>query len=175
MPSQPYVWKNVKVVAGGFIPGIIFNTKQPGLVYCRTDIGSSYKWDSQAKRWLPLTDWCGDSNLHGTESLATDPLDPNRLYLAQGMYSREPAAIMRSIDQGKTFQVIKVPFGMGGNENGRGVGERLAIDPNDNNILYFGSRHDGLWISKDTALTWNKVENFPVTRAPIVRADAGPA
>ena len=163
VPSQPYVWKNVKVVAGGFIPGIIFNTKQPGLVYCRTDIGSSYKWDSQAKRWLPLTDWCGDSNLHGSESLATDPVDPNRLYIAQGMYSRDPAVIMRSMDQGKTFQVIKVPFGMGGNENGRGVGERLAIDPNDNNILYFGSRHDGLWVSKDTALTWNKVENFPVT------------
>ena len=163
VPSQPYVWKNVKVVAGGFIPGIIFNTKKPGLVYCRTDIGSSYKWDSQAQRWLPLTDWCGDSNLHGSESLATDPVDPNRLYIAQGMYSRDPAAIMRSMDQGKTFQVIKVPFGMGGNENGRGVGERLAIDPNDNNILYFGSRHDGLWISKDTALTWNKVENFPVT------------
>jgi photosystem II stability/assembly factor-like uncharacterized protein len=163
VPSQPYVWKNVKVVAGGFIPGIIFNTKQPGLVYCRTDIGSSYKWDSWAKRWLPLTDWCGDSNFHGTESLATDPVEPNRLYLAQGMYSRDPAAIMRSMDQGKTFQVIKVPFGMGGNENGRGVGERLAIDPNDNNILYFGSRRDGLWVSKDTALTWNKVENFPVT------------
>jgi photosystem II stability/assembly factor-like uncharacterized protein len=163
VPSQPYMWKNVKVVAGGFIPGIIFNTKQPGLVYCRTDIGSSYKWDSRAKRWLPLTDWCGDSNLHGSESLATDPVDPNRLYIAQGMYSREPAAIMRSMDQGKTFQVIKVPFSMGGNENGRGVGERLAIDPNDNNILYFGSRHDGLWISKDTALTWSKVENFPVT------------
>ena len=163
VPSQPYVWKNVKVVAGGFIPGIIFNTKQPGLAFCRTDIGSSYKWDRQAKRWLPLTDWSGDSNLQGTESLATDPVDPNRLYLAQGMYSRDPAAIMRSMDQGKTFQVIHVPFGMGGNENGRGVGERLAIDPNDNNILYFGSRHDGLWVSKDTALTWNKVENFPVT------------
>ena len=163
VPSQPYVWKNVKVVAGGFIPGIIFNTKQPGLVYCRTDIGSSYKWDSRAQRWLPLTDWCGDSNLHGSESLATDPVDPNRLYIAQGMYSNERAAIMRSMDQGKTFQVINVPFRMGGNENGRGVGERLAIDPNDNNILYFGSRRDGLWVSKDTALTWSKVENFPVT------------
>jgi xyloglucan-specific exo-beta-1,4-glucanase len=163
VPSQPYVWKNVKVVAGGFIPGIIFNTKQPGLVYCRTDIGSSYKWDRQAGRWLPLTDWCGESNLHGSESLATDPVDPNRLYLAQGMYSRDPAAIMRSMDQGKTFQVINVPFRMGGNEPGRGVGERLAIDPNDNNILYFGSRRDGLWVSKDTALTWSKVDNFPGT------------
>jgi xyloglucan-specific exo-beta-1,4-glucanase len=162
VPSQPYVWRNVKVVAGGFIPGIIFNTKQPGLVYCRTDIGSSYKWDSRARRWTPLTDWCGDSNLQGTESLATDPVDPNRLYLAQGMYSRDPAAIFRSMDQGKTFQVIDVPFRMGGNEPGRGAGERLAIDPNDDNILCFGSRYDGLWISKDAALTWNKVETFPV-------------
>ena len=161
-PEQPYVWKSVTVAAGGFIPGIIFNPQQPGLVYCRTDIGSSYKWDNLIKRWRPLTDWCGNGNLHGTESLATDPVDPNRLYLAQGMYSRDPAAIFRSTDQGKTFQVIDVPFRMGGNENGRGAGERLAIDPNDNNILYFGSRYDGLWISKDTALTWNKVASFPV-------------
>jgi xyloglucan-specific exo-beta-1,4-glucanase len=161
-PSQPYTWKNVKVVSGGFIPGIVFNTKQPGLAYCRTDIGSSYKWDDKVKKWIPLTDWSPDSNLQGSESIATDPVDPNRLYIAQGMYSRDSAAIMRSMDQGKTFQVINVPFRMGGNEMGRSVGERLAIDPNDNSILYFGSRHDGLWISKDTALTWTKVESFPV-------------
>jgi len=161
--SQPYVWKNVKVVAGGFIPGIIFNTKQPGLVYCRTDIGSSYKWDNPAKKWIPLTDWCGDGNLHGSESLATDPVDPNRLYIAAGMYARDPAAILRSMDQGRTFQIINVPFRMGGNELGRSVGERLAIDPNDNNILYFGSRHDGLWVSTNTALNWSKVDSFPIT------------
>ena len=173
VPAPPYVWKNVKVVAGGFVPGIIFNLKQPGLAYCRTDIGSSYKWDNAAGRWIPLTDWSPDSNLQGTESLATDPVDPNRLYLAQGMYSRDPAAIFRSLNQGKTFQVIDVPFRMGGNENGRGVGERLAIDPNDNNLLYFGSRYDGLWISKDTALTWSKVENFPVKGSGAPSEDSG--
>jgi hypothetical protein len=67
------------------------------------------------------------------------------------------------MDQGKTFQVVDVPFRMGGNSPGRGVGERLMIDPNDNNILYFGSRSAGLWISKDAALTWNQVTNFPIT------------
>jgi hypothetical protein len=50
--AQPYIWKNVTVMAGGFIPGIIFNLKQPGLVYCRSDIGSSYKWDNQAQRFM---------------------------------------------------------------------------------------------------------------------------
>jgi len=173
VPAQPYVWKNVKVVAGGFVPGIIFSLTQPGLAFCRTDIGSSYKWDNAAKRWIPLTDWSPDSNLQGTESLATDPVDPNRLYLAQGMYSRDPAAIFRSLDQGQTFQVIDVPFHMGGNEIGRGVGERLAIDPNDDNLLYFGSRYDGLWTSQDTALTWRKVENFPVKGSGVPDPDDG--
>ncbi len=163
IPTNPYFWRNVTVVAGGFIPGIVFSTKQPGLVYCRTDIGSSYKWDAPIERWVPLTDSNPISNLQGSESIATDPTDPNRLYLAQGMYSRDPAAIMRSVDQGRTFQVVDVPFRMGGNEPGRSAGERLAIDPNDPDILYFGSRRDGLWVSHDAALTWSKVESFPVT------------
>jgi len=162
--AEPYVWRNVTIVAGGFVPGIIFSPKQPGLVYCRTDIGVAYRWDAVAKCWIPLTDWVGpaDSNLMGCESIAPDPLDANKVYLAVGMYSRGPAAILRSTDQGKTFQITRVPFSMGGNENGRGVGERLAIDPHDTSILYFGSRHDGLWVSTDGAVTWKKVDSFPV-------------
>jgi len=172
--SQLYIWKNVTVKAGGFIPGIVFNASQPGLAYCRTDIGSSYKWDSQVKKWIPLTDWCGVGNLHGSESIATDPIDPNRVYIAAGMGPSQPAAILRSLDQGRTFQVVDVPFIMGGNSPGRGVGERLAIDPNDNDILYFGSRSAGLWMSKDAALTWTRVAGFPPPMASSATNAAGP-
>jgi len=160
--SEKYTWKSVNVIAGGYVPGIVFSPKQPGLAYCRTDIGGFYKWESSTKQWTPLGDWCGVSNYMGGESIAPDPVDANKVYLACGMYSSGPAAIMRSKDQGKTFDVIKVPFTMGGNENGRGVGERLAIDPNSPEILYFGSRHDGLWVSTDSATTWCKVDSFPI-------------
>jgi photosystem II stability/assembly factor-like uncharacterized protein len=173
-PSQPYTWKNVTVKGGGFICGIVFNPAQKDLAYCRTDIGSSYKWDSQAKRWIPLTDWCGVGNLHGSESIATDPIDPQRVYIAAGMGQGQPAASLRSMDQGKTFQTVDVPFRMGGNESGRGVGERLAIDPNDNNILYFGSRGAGLWLSKDAALTWSKVDSFPPASTSAATQTANP-
>ncbi|MGO8676543.1 MAG: hypothetical protein ACLQVX_11810 [Limisphaerales bacterium] len=173
-PSQPYTWKNVIVKGGGFICGVVFNPAQKDLAYCRTDIGSSYKWDSQAKRWIPLTDWCGAGNLHGSESIASDPIDPQRVYIAAGMYQGQPAAILRSMDQGRTFQTVNVPFRMGGNESGRGVGERLAIDPNDNNILYFGSRAAGLWLSKDAALTWSKVDSFPPASTSAANQTANP-
>jgi photosystem II stability/assembly factor-like uncharacterized protein len=81
------------------------------------------------------------------------------------MYSNNPAAILRSKDQGRTFEIIPVPFKMGGNEDGRGVGERLNVDPANTRILYFGSRYEGLWKSTDSASTWTKVESFPLKKS----------
>src|SRR5208283_4906558 len=94
-----------------------------------------------------------------------DPSDPDRVYLAAGIYSRGKAAILRSADQGRTWQQTEVRFKMGGNEAGRFNGERLAVDPNDGNILFFGSRRDGLWKSADRGATWQNVESFPDTSA----------
>ncbi len=59
-----------------------------------------------------------------------------------------------------------MPFKFGGNEDGRGNGERLAVDPHDGRILYLGTRHDGLWRSEDHGATWMRVASFPdVTEA----------
>ncbi|MGA3181243.1 MAG: carbohydrate-binding protein [Verrucomicrobiota bacterium] len=163
--TQPYVWRSVKIVAGGFITGIVFSPTEPGLAYCRTDIGGAYRIDPQSKSWFSLTDWVGprNSNLGGCESVAPDPLNPAKVYLALGTYRGGAAAIARSSDAGKTFQVTPLPVSMGGNEDGRGMGERLAVDPNDTQVLYFGSRRDGLWRSADGAVTWAPVASMPVT------------
>lgn len=42
------------------------------------------------------------------------------------------------------------------------MGERLAVDPNDNSILFFGARSgNGLWKSTNSASTWTQVTSFP--------------
>jgi xyloglucan-specific exo-beta-1,4-glucanase len=47
---------------------------------------------------------------------------------------------------------------------GRGAGERLMIDPNNNNVLYLGARSGhGLWRSTNAGLTWTRVTSFPAT------------
>lgn len=163
MPSRPYVWRNVVIGGGGFVTGIIFHPRQKDLMYARTDVGGAYRWEAASNEWIPITDWIGaaDVNLTGIESLAVDPSDPNRVYLAAGTYERRPAAILRSADRGRTFARTDVPFGMGANEQGRFNGERLAVDPNQGDILFFGSRNDGLWKSADRAASWQKVESFP--------------
>ena len=162
-----YVWRNVNITAGGFVDGLIFSPVQKGLIYARTDIGGAYRWDTAASRWIPLNDWAGgkDANLMGCESIGVDPTDANRVYMAAGTYSQSWAgngAILRSSDQGSTWLRADMPFKMGGNEEGRSIGERLAVDPSANSVLYFGSRHDGLWKSADYGATWSKVGSFPI-------------
>jgi xyloglucan-specific exo-beta-1,4-glucanase len=165
--SQLYTWRGVNIGGGGYVPGIVYNQTEAGLVYARTDIGGAYRLESDG-RWTPLLDWLGwdDWNLTGVDSLATDPVTPDRLYVLAGTYTNEwtsqNGAILRSTDRGETFERIDLPFKSGGNMPGRGMGERLAIDPNKNSVLYLGARSgNGLWRSTDFGSTWSKVTSFP--------------
>ncbi|MFH0245147.1 cellulose binding domain-containing protein [Streptomyces sp. HK10] len=166
--ADSYTWKNVRIDGGGFVPGIVFNPSEKDLVYARTDIGGAYRWDEAGKRWIPLLDSVGwdDWGHTGVASLATDPVDPDNVYVAVGNYTNDwdpdNGAVMRSSDRGVTWKKAELPFKLGGNMPGRGMGERLAVDPNDNHVLYLGapSGH-GLWRSTDSGATWSEVESFP--------------
>ncbi len=160
-----YTWKNVQILGGGFVSGVIFSRLEKGLVYARTDIGGAYRYDAKDQSWIPISDWLSrdDANYMGVESLALDPVDPNIVYIAGGTYTKDWAtgsAMLRSNDRGKTWKVTPVTFKMGGNEYGRSNGERLAVDPNLPKTLFFGSRNNGLWKSEDGSVTWKKAE-FP--------------
>lgn len=167
--TQAYDWGRVKVGGGGFIPGIIFNPSEEGLVYVRTDMGGAYRWDEATSQWKQLLDWISydEWNMAGVESLATDPVDPDRVYIAAGTYSNyftdQTGVILRSTDRGETWESARLPIKFGGNMPGRSMGERLGIDPNNNSVLYFGARNgEGLWRSTDFGATWSKVESFNV-------------
>jgi len=164
----PYKWEPVRIVAGGYIPGLIAHPTQSGLIYARTDIGSVYRWNPTTQQWIPLTDFHapGDYNLQGPESIALDPTDPNRLYIASGMGNTGgPYAMLVSTDQGFTFNTYPVNFYMGSNNDGRDVGERLAVNPSNPSELFMGTRTQGLWKSENYAQTWTQVTSYPISRS----------
>ncbi len=161
------MWKNAQVVGGGYVTGLVFNQREKVCCHARTDMGGAYRWDTGAEQWIPLTDWIGekDWNLLGIDSVATDPVDPERLYLMAGTYTNDWAgngAILRSTDRGRTFKRTDLPFKVGGNEDGRGAGERLVVDPADHGTPLLGTRRNGLWRSTDYGVTWRQVPSFPV-------------
>jgi hypothetical protein len=166
--AEPYSWNNVRIDGGGFVPGLIFNRTEKNLIYARTDIGGAYRWNEAGQNWIPLLDWVGQQNwgYNGVLSVATDPVETNRVYAAVGMYTNDwdpnNGAILRSTDKGNTWQTTVLPFKNGGNMPGRGMGERLAVDPHDNRNVYFAAEGgNGLWKSTDYGATWAEVTNFP--------------
>lgn len=174
VPKVPYEWSNVPIVGGGFVDGIVFHPTDRNVRFCRTDMGGAYRWDSTSQRWVAIQDYLSmaDSNLQGVESIAVDPQDSRSVYLACGTYTgNRNAAICYSRDGGYSFTRVDVPFTMGGNENGRGNGERMMVDPINGNIIYMGTRMHGLWKSSDRGESWQRVESFPDVTEKIVGND----
>lgn len=162
----PYHWRNVAILGGGFVTGVIPHPTAKDVRYARTDIGGAYRWNPSSQAWVPLQDWIkgGEWNLYGVESVALDPTDPNRLYLAAGTYTNDWAgngAILSSKDQGRTWHRVDVPFKLGGNMQGRSMGERLVVNPDRPSHLLLGTRNNGLWESNDAARSWTTVPGFP--------------
>ena len=161
-----YRWRNVVIGGTGFITGVLFHPAVRGLAYARTDVGGAYRWDSRGAAWVPLVDHLGwdDWNLLGVEAMAVDHAHPNRLYLALGAYAQSWAsngAVLRSDDRGATWSRADLDVKLGANEDGRGAGERLLVDPRESRTLWLGTRHDGLLKSTDRGTTWAPATGFP--------------
>ena len=159
---------NVAFGGGGFITGIVSH-KTSGDVYCRTDVGGAYRWDAANSKWIPLLDWNSEdeTTYQGVEALALDPQNANNLYLFCGTdyFNGGKTAILKSTDKGNTFSIVEVTsqFKTHGNSLGRGNGERLAVDPNNSNILFCGTQSNGLWKSTNGGSSWTLAWNGVTT------------
>ncbi|MGX1367073.1 photosystem II stability/assembly factor-like uncharacterized protein [Streptomyces canus] len=166
--APSYRWRQVVIGGTGFVTGVLFHPRVRGLAYARTDIGGAYRWDERRARWTALNDDLGwdDWNLLGVEAMAVDPAHPDRVYLALGTYAQPWAgngAVLRSEDRGATWARTDLSVQLGGNEDGRGTGERLLVDPRNSDTLWLGTRHDGLLKSTDRGATWAAASGFPGT------------
>jgi len=170
--TPSYSWQNVRIVAGGYVDGIIAHPAQPGLFYARTDVGGAYRYNATTGKWIPLNDWVSPANSQwtGVESIAVDPNNTNMLFMVAGLYTQSwgaNGAVLVSSDQGNTFTPHPLSFRVGGNEDGRNAGERLQVDPNLGSVLFYGTMNDssqastnGLWKSTDQGASWSKVSGF---------------
>jgi xyloglucan-specific exo-beta-1,4-glucanase len=168
--TSGYGVKHAPIGGGGFVTGIVTH-RTSGDIYCRTDVGGAYRWDAAASKWVQLLDWIsdGERNFSGVEALALDPQNANNVYMLCGLdyFDSGKTAILKSTDKGNSFTVIEVTakFKAHGNGMGRSNGERLTVDPKNSNILFCGTRRNGLWKSTDAGLTWNLAWNGVTTTA----------
>lgn len=166
--SAQYTCNITPIGGGGFVTGVITH-QSSGDIYCRTDVGGAYRWDAANSKWIQLMDWvpASQKGFSGVEAMAVDPQNANNVYILCGMdyFDSGKTAILKSADKGNTFTIVDVTskFKAHGNGMGRSTGERLAVDPHNSNILFCGTRRNGLWKSTNGGTTWNLAWNGVTT------------
>ena len=155
----PYEYRNAPIPGGGYVTGFVFHQKTPGILYARTDIGGTYRFDREDSRWHSLIDHVTGEDLAQTYpiALALDDHAPDRLYIVSGVNGKGYGVLSISEDRGKTFVNRTVPTTVHGNLSGRGTGLRLVVDKNNDNVLYFASQLGGLLRTFDRGVSWEKL------------------
>ena len=170
MLFTPYEYKHCPVPGGGYATGFLFHPRQEGLLYLRTDIGGTYRFDRENQEWVCLIPHVTmeDLAMAFPISFAVDANLPRRLYIVCGEYHRPGGQLAISDDCGDSFTMKPVPFFVHGNLSGRGTGERLIVDERDPDTLWFASQRDGLWVTHDLGDTWQHVPGLPETHLTFI-------
>ncbi len=172
-------WVNVKMGGGGYVPGVIYHPTVANLRYARTDMAGVYRWGNGDSQWTALTDSFGrpDGSHEGAESMAVDPTDPSKVYMTTSQYvTNGNGRFYYSSDQGNSWNYVTLPFPVGSNNQGRGIGERLMVDPNLPSTLFYASRTAGLWKSTDYGMNWSQVtslSSYVMTATDITNSNGG--
>lgn len=171
--SASYAWKRMKIGGGGYVTGLDISPAEKDLVYVRTDVAGAYRWDPAAAAWRQLVTTktmpagvLSYGKHGGVDSLVGAPSDPNVAYMAFAAtpYGGGDGQIYRSLDRGETWTAsdfLRHKVKMEPNGEGRQEGERLAVDPADRDVVYFGSISHGLWTTADGGGTWARVPAIP--------------
>ncbi len=157
--NVPYEYRNAPIPGGGYVTGLIYHQKCPWILYARTDIGGTYRFNATEQKWESLINHVTMQDLSETYpiAIALDDKNPARLYIASGITENGYGVLSISEDYGETFTYKRIPAVVHGNMSGRGTGYRLVVDKNDSDTLYFASQKNGLLKSVNCGDTWMRL------------------
>ena len=162
--TESYTWKPLKIGGGGFVTGLVVHPTTTDLFYIRTDVGGAYRWNESTDTWsqMLLSDRVPNPTKddYRVESIAISRSNSQTVYVAVGEdHGSESGSgrILKSTNRGQSWSDSGQRWWMQGNGGGRTGGERLAVDPNNGSVVYFGSRRQGLWRSTNGGDSWGQI------------------
>jgi photosystem II stability/assembly factor-like uncharacterized protein/type 1 fimbria pilin len=152
--SYTFDWQMLKIGAGGWVTGIDVQTN---IVYARTDVAGAYRWNEATASWTQVmtADSMPDEvplEYGGVISIVSAPSRPQRVYMTY----RD--TVYRSDDNATTFTRTAVSGLVGdANSESRQIGERLAVDPANPDLVYYGSPAQGLYQTSNGGGSWSQI------------------
>ncbi len=158
-------WQTLKVGAGGYITGIDIAPDDTTVI--RTDTYGAYLWNGTAWQQLVTsasmpasfdsinTDSTGYSQ--GVYEIQIAPSNSNIMYMMYEGY------VFVSSNKGTTWtQTAFSPVLEDANGPHRFDGEKMAVDPDNPNVVYVGTPENGLFVTTNGGASWQSVSSVPV-------------
>jgi photosystem II stability/assembly factor-like uncharacterized protein len=171
--THPYQWGNVVIGGGGWMTCLVPHPKVPDLLWLGSDVSGPWKrapgdqrWHSQGwSRWTP-------QNASGVLGLAVDPRDGLTVYVERGDTggsmappTEQTQGLYFTRDGGATWTLALNKLARSNAGPTRKWGPSIAVDPNQPDVVYWGTFRDGIWRSMDAGRSWHQVM-MPPALAP---------
>jgi hypothetical protein len=153
------VWRPVKIGAGGYITGISASS-DGSTIACRADTFGGYIWESAAGVWRQLITKSSVSTVQndrysGISEIAIAPNKPTRIYI------RFMGDVWRSDDRGWTWTATGLNWGALYEDSAqtapRYMGQKMAVDPNNPDVVYVGTPTSGVYYTFNAGATWTQI------------------
>jgi hypothetical protein len=156
-------WQDLKVGGGGYVRNLIVHSD--GTMVGRTDTAGAYLWNGSS--WVQLVT---------NTSIPAAQLAANPVGLGNGVYELQMAPtssstmfmsfngyVFRSTNKGATWTQTAFDADSSANPNDTygQYGQKMAIDPNNSNIVYMGSESRGLTFTTNGGTSWSPVSGVP--------------
>jgi hypothetical protein len=163
-PVSSNAWQTLDVGAGGFVDGL--DIAPDGTMVARTDTYGAYIWNGTEWQQLvtstsmPAAFVTPSSLLNdgqGVYEIQIAPSNSNILYMMYEGY------VFESSNKGTTWtQTAFTPVTENPNGPYRMDGQKMAVDPDNPNIVYVGTPQNGLFATTNGGATWQSVSAVPV-------------
>ena len=187
IPAKPSPWEPLKIGGGGYLPNIDIQCDQ-GFRACnkagtstkvvRTDVYGAYWFNPESPK-------CGNENTTGcwqqivtAESLPKAALNSNgvggvyEIVISPSntshFYMMLEGVVYSSLNKGATWKALTGwrSIKTNANDKNRGMGNLIAVDPANENIVLVGTPASGLYYTMDGGVTFKQVPTIPPSLTP---------
>jgi len=166
-PAPRYVWGSAPIGGGGYTPGLAIHPAVKDVVYARTDTAGPFAWSTKRAAWVPLLDRIAPTRdqrwLSDTRGMALDPKNSRALYVGIAG-NTAVSGLWKSTASGAAGSWTRVFASSGA--DGEKPGDRIAVDPLNSNIVFYGTPDRGLRRSGNAKATPRSIRFARVAGVP---------